>query len=90
MNFKVTGRLLPRSNPAALPIRFARDLGKVAVGFAETGALRSTQAAERLAICRACAEYFEPMLERCRHPKCGCFMRAKTWFHALHCPAGKW
>ncbi len=44
----------------------------------------------RFAICQSCTEWFDPEKERCRHPKCGCYMRLKTWLASQRCPVGKW
>ena len=45
----------------------------------------SEEAARRLAICKAC-----PMLDAnrmiCKHANCGCYLKAKTYLRAEHCP----
>ena len=45
----------------------------------------SDEAARRLAICKAC-----PMLDAnrmiCKHANCGCYLKAKTYLRAEHCP----
>ncbi len=42
--------------------------------------------ARRLAICHACAEWYDPEQERCRHGGCGCFLSLKTRIATQHCP----
>ena len=44
----------------------------------------------RKSICLDCTEFFNHGTAMCDHPKCGCFIRAKTWLVAEKCPAGKW
>lgn len=43
----------------------------------------------RFGICKGC-QYFRESSERCLHPACGCFLRAKTWLRAERCPVQKW
>lgn len=47
------------------------------------------KAHEKLAICESneCG-YFDGSI--CRHTKCGCFAKIKTFFETEHCPIGKW
>ncbi len=42
--------------------------------------------ARRLAICHACAEWYDPEQERCPHGGCGCFLSLKTRIASQHCP----
>lgn len=45
------------------------------------------EAARRLNICKTCP-FFRASDERCS--QCGCFLSAKTYLRAEHCPIGKW
>lgn len=45
---------------------------------------------ERVAICEGCEFLWPGMEERLRCSKCGCFMKNKARFEALHCPIKKW
>ena len=47
------------------------------------------EAQRRLSICETneCG-YFDGSV--CRHTKCGCFSKIKTFFSTEHCPLGKW
>lgn len=43
---------------------------------------------KRFDVCKSCAFY--TLQAACSHPKCGCFLRVKTWLKAETCPEGKW
>lgn len=45
--------------------------------------------AARRPICLAC-DFFRASDERCSHPKCGCYLRLKTYLVGQKCPEGKW
>lgn len=40
----------------------------------------------RLAVCQQCEPWYDAQREVCRHPRCGCYMRFKTWLVAVDCP----
>jgi hypothetical protein len=69
----------------------AKNFTKALFRFIVQGFPLSTrkQAMEKLAICETneCG-FFDGSI--CRHTKCGCFTRIKTFFESEHCPIGKW
>ena len=46
------------------------------------------EAERKLALCEGGCEYFDGSV--CRHTKCGCFSKIKTFFETESCPIGKW
>lgn len=69
----------------------AKNLGKAMFRFVAEGMpVESRAAAEaRVKICEsnACG-YFDGSI--CRHAKCGCFTKIKTFLTTEHCPLGHW
>ncbi len=82
-----------RSLPAypswtAMAGNLARAVGGVvsAAVHGEPIVATEKEQARRLAICHACAEWYDPEQERCRHGGCGCFLSLKTRIATQHCP----
>ena len=50
--------------------------------------------AARMGHCRPAegepCEFWRASDEKCAHPKCGCWMKAKVRLKAMKCPIGKW
>jgi hypothetical protein len=45
----------------------------------------------RRAICKSCpSKLYRASDNRCAHPSCGCYLKAKTWLEAEECPDGHW
>lgn len=70
------------------------SLAKMASSFVETGlqAIKSGKVDKdmrnsRYAKCLTCPSFISNT-KRCA--ECGCFMEAKTWIAAAHCPIGQW
>ncbi len=66
----------------------AHALGSVAASAVrgEPVSVPREEQARRLAICHACAEWYDPIQDRCRHGGCGCFLALKTRIATQHCP----
>ena len=99
MTFRPGPRIIatvPRRLDRPLPsiVSMARNASRAVLraGLAAvtTGGVRvdETEQARRLDVCRAC-EWFRAD-ERCAHPRCGCWIKAKTWLRSERCPAGRW
>ncbi len=96
MKFKIDSKIIltgQRALPSvkALAVNAARSMVRNVAAMASGNRLNalSEVAKERLNICAGC-EFFRASDERCSHPKCGCFLKLKTWLRAEKCPEGKW
>ncbi len=72
----------------AMAGNLARAVGGVvsAAVHGEAIVASEEEQARRLAICHACAEWYDPEQDRCRHGGCGCFLSLKTRIASSHCP----
>jgi hypothetical protein len=77
--------------PAGQPPVMAQvaSAAKAAVRFVASGlkVVSRDEFDRRHGICQGC-EHFDAPANRCN--KCGCFLAAKPWGQAEHCPVGKW
>lgn len=96
-----SGRPEPTAAPRTLPPKpalaanLARAAGRLVAGVAQGQAVRVSPAdqARRKRICEACTGptgWYLPGMDRCAHPRCGCYLRFKTWLVSERCPEGKW
>lgn len=83
---------VPYPSLAKMAGNAAAAMADVAKGWFKGGQVRVAKEEQerRFAICQSCTEWFDPEKERCRHPRCGCYMRLKTWLASQRCPIGKW
>jgi uncharacterized paraquat-inducible protein A len=85
--------LVPRNLQYPSTTQMAKNLGNSlvrniqSVAAGNTINLPTTQANQRLEICKGC-EFFDASQDRCT--KCGCKMAIKTYLRAEKCPIGKW
>jgi hypothetical protein len=88
---KVYDRAVPSQRPMPAPAARAQNFAKAMFRFVVEGlpVESKAKAAERLAVCEKneCG-FFDGSV--CRHAKCGCFTKIKTFLTTEHCPIGKW
>ena len=87
----------PAKRPIIMPSKFqqGRNFSRAAAAHAASGFKKKSESEIRKAmmICRSCKPYYvnTPELgERCKHKKCGCYLKLKTTWLTQHCPVGKW
>lgn len=81
----------PLPSLKAQAANLAQSIKRNAISVAHGAALKAPEEEieRRREVCAGC-EFFRPQDQRCAHPQCGCYLRAKTWLKAESCPAGKW
>jgi hypothetical protein len=69
-------------------IELAKNFSKaVARRMPEIKNRTDDEQARIFAICEACERYEDG---RCRHVKCGCYLKTKIKWETEHCPENKW
>lgn len=89
----MTGARPAMPGAGRMAVNFTRAAVRAAVG-AMTGqglGASENEIERRRVICHSneCG-YYVAETERCRHARCGCFLRAKRWLKSSTCPDGRW